>query len=145
MPYKEKYKEVDFQKQWYQKNKEKIKERHAAYRKEHKPTLVAWLADYKSRISCMDCGEVFPACLHFHHRNASEKRFTISAAIRMCVCVEEILIEIAKCDVVCANCHTKRHYGEAGREDRHLTVAQGGKPQHRFESDVSPQYKFDWG
>jgi hypothetical protein len=139
--YKNKYDQVAFQKEWYRKNKEKIKKRHALYRKEHKPTIQTWLSEYKKTLSCIQCGENFPPCLQFHHRDRSTKRFSISAAARMCVCIDEILKEIEQCDVLCANCHTKRHYGETGREDMRQNVAL---VLHRFESDVSPQYKFDW-
>ena len=110
MAYKNKQQQVAFQKAWYWKHKERLKEKHKAYRKEHKPTIIAWLSEYKKSLSCEMCGETHPACLQFHHRDPSEKRFTISAAGRLCVCIEELLKEIKKCDVVCGNCHAKLHY-----------------------------------
>jgi hypothetical protein len=39
-----------------------------------------------------------------------EKRFTISQAVRLCVNRLDILAEMAKCDVLCANCHAKEHW-----------------------------------
>ena len=142
--YKNKWKQVDFQKEWYQKNKERLKEKHKAYRKEHKPTVMAWFVEYKKTLCCVRCGESHPACLQFHHRDSSSKRFTISAAVRLCVCIEELLEEMNKCDVLCGNCHAKLHAeecGAAGRENMHRTVAPA---LHRFESDAAPQMMFDW-
>lgn len=71
----------------------------------------AWLVEYKSKLSCCKCGENHPACLHFHHRDKSTKSFSISDSIRR-FSLEKIIAEIAKCDVLCANCHAKLHYDE---------------------------------
>ncbi len=69
------------------------------------------LVEYKSKLSCCKCGENHPACLHFHHRDKSTKSFSISDSIRR-FSLEKIIAEIAKCDVLCANCHAKLHYDE---------------------------------
>jgi hypothetical protein len=54
---------------------------------------------------CVDCGERDPVVLEFDH--LSEKLFTIGHDLRD-RSWESILAEIAKCDVVCANCHRRR-------------------------------------
>lgn len=62
---------------------------------------------------CMDCETSFPSeCMHFDHRPGETKLFNISArANRMTPRLEA---ELAKCDLVCANCHAirtrRRHY-----------------------------------
>jgi hypothetical protein len=48
--------------------------------------------------------------LQFHHRNPREKDFTISNACSWGWSIERILKEMEKCDVLCANCHAKRHW-----------------------------------
>lgn len=119
MGYKSPEKQREYQKSWYSKNKERIKIQQAAYRKENKPRLTQWFAGIKSTLVCIRCGESHPACLQFHHRDPSTKRFAISQAIRLCVNREDILEEIRKCDVLCGNCHAKEHYpnyGGIGRE-----------------------------
>jgi hypothetical protein len=59
---------------------------------------------------CVKCGETFLAALEFHHRDPAEKLFTVSRAFNDGRSIQEVLEEIAKCDVVCANCHRKEHY-----------------------------------
>jgi transposase len=46
VPYKDREQQKLAQKEWYQRNKERLREVHAAYRKENKPRLIAWLKHY---------------------------------------------------------------------------------------------------
>lgn len=69
--------------------------------------------DHRSKIQglktapCQDCGNKFPpVCMDFDHRPGEVKLFGISAAVRYSWDV--ILAEMAKCDLVCANCHRIR-------------------------------------
>ncbi len=68
-----------------------------------------WLDTLKS--PCNLCGESHVACLDFHHRDPREKRFLISRSYFRYK-KETVLLEVAKCDVICANCHRKLHYDE---------------------------------
>lgn len=54
---------------------------------------------------CVDCGESDPVVLEFDHLR--DKRFGIGQALPYRNW-QSILDEIAKCDVVCANCHRRR-------------------------------------
>lgn len=63
----------------------------------------------------MDCGKRFPTvCMDFDHRDPSTKKHNVS---RMTVRGSERLLldEIAKCDLVCANCHRVRSAKVWGR------------------------------
>ena len=55
------------------------------------------------------CGESDPIALDFHHRNPEEKEFNIGQALTRRVSLVKLLEEVAKCDVMCANCHRKLH------------------------------------
>lgn len=56
---------------------------------------------------CADCGGRFPTvCMDFDHRPGTEKKFSVSGASSRKH--EAIMDEVAKCDVVCANCHRIR-------------------------------------
>lgn len=56
---------------------------------------------------CTDCGGRFPACaMDFDH--LSGKSFGISRAKRRYMSREKILAEVAKCELVCSNCHRVR-------------------------------------
>ncbi len=66
---------------------------------------VACLIEFLNSNPCVDCGERDPAVLEFDHIQG--KDFTISERLRDTKW-EVVLAEIAKCDVVCANCHRRR-------------------------------------
>lgn len=65
--------------------------------------------DYKSGHPCKICGEGDIRCLEFHHRNPKEKVAAVSVMMNNVVSKKRLLAEIAKCDVICANCHRKIH------------------------------------
>jgi len=67
-----------------------------------------------SNAACLDCGLRDVAVLEFDHRAPQDKRETVSTLVHRAHAWSSILKEIAKCDVVCANCHRKRtarHFG----------------------------------
>jgi hypothetical protein len=65
----------------------------------------AYLIDYFRTHPCADCGESDPVVLEFDHQ--SDKLFCISQGLRD-RSWQSVLDEIAKCEVVCANCHRRR-------------------------------------
>lgn len=57
---------------------------------------------------CMDCGGTFPPeCMDFDHVRGN-KLEEISVLARSSVPLEILLLEVMKCDLVCANCHRTR-------------------------------------
>ncbi len=69
------------------------------------------IAAYKSRASCSICGESRTPCLEFHHRDPMTKRYDVSTMGSFTYSAETIHAEIAKCVIVCANCHRLVHAG----------------------------------
>ena len=65
----------------------------------------------RERGSCADCGLVVEErtmpCFAWDHRDRSEKLFTIAQGVGR-RSLEELIAEIAKCDLVCHNCHAIR-------------------------------------
>jgi len=60
---------------------------------------------------CVDCGvKRIPILMDFDHRNPLVKAFEISKAARYGITFEKILVEVAKCDVVCCYCHADRDH-----------------------------------
>ena len=58
---------------------------------------------------CLHCGYAkYKEVLEFHHRNPSEKKFSI-ALKGHCRSWERVKAEIEKCDLLCANCHRELH------------------------------------
>jgi len=60
---------------------------------------------------CCDCNGVFPDCCYqFHHRNPDEKLFNLGR--QMLRNIDVLRVEAKKCDMICANCHVLRTYGD---------------------------------
>lgn len=66
---------------------------------------------------CQDCRQEFPPiCMDFDHiPERGPKLFAISHAVLSYRQAEKIKIEIAKCDLVCANCHRIRTWKRGQR------------------------------
>lgn len=59
---------------------------------------------------CMDCGVSYPPyVMDFDHRDPSQKIEDASQMVNLSA--ERLEAEIAKCDLVCANCHRERTWG----------------------------------
>jgi hypothetical protein len=69
---------------------------------------IALLRELRSR-PCNDCGQIFgPSQMDFDHRDGTTKRFRLTSGGAMLRPTSMILEEVAKCDIVCANCHRIR-------------------------------------
>lgn len=97
-------------KEYYrQKSKEhykKYKEQYSARNKEQRARTKNIILEAKSS-GCFVCDEAEPACLDFHHIKG--KDMIVSAMLGMND--TRVKEEIAKCVIVCANCHRKIHAG----------------------------------
>jgi hypothetical protein len=80
-------------------------EKYLEYNKKYRRQRFELIQKLKSEKGCCICKEPDPRCLDFHHVNG--KSFTISDKI--CFSLEKLLLEIAKCEVICANFHRKHH------------------------------------
>jgi hypothetical protein len=95
-----------YQRSWHQRNK--ARRNMLVY--ERKERLWEFYNQLKAALECTHCGENHPATLQFHHRDPQKKEFNIAQAFREGYSIERIEKEIAKCTVLCANCHAKEHY-----------------------------------
>lgn len=94
----------------------------------------------KGTMKCARCPEDHPATFHFHHLDPTKKEFTIGSAVEFGFGMERILREIAKCETLCANCHSKEHYAHLYERDGQGDNASGLQPEQvRFDSGVSLQ------
>ena len=60
-------------------------------------------------VPCRDCGGDFPPwIMQFDHREPSAKLFAVTTGSALLTNRAKLLNEIAKCDIVCANCHAVR-------------------------------------
>ena len=89
----------------YSKNRELYKRRALTQKRERLRERTELLLAYFEANPCRDCGETDPVVLEFDHLR--DKLFNIGGRLAYYKW-ESILEEIAKCDVVCANCHRRR-------------------------------------
>lgn len=98
----------DCQKAWYKNyynTCDKEKKRILAKNKIIRDEKIAYIVEVKAR-PCADCQVEYPSyVMDFDH--LGDKEFNISNAINF-HSLEKIKKEIAKCEVVCANCHRIR-------------------------------------
>jgi hypothetical protein len=78
------------------------------------PGRKAWLISLKAGKPCTDCGRIFPhQVMQWDHRPGTEKLGEISGPLKKQP-RDDILAEIAKCDLVCTNCHGIRTFSRSG-------------------------------
>jgi len=94
------------QREYYADNSDRIKEQVTKRRKANRARIRKYLNEVKSK-ECSDCGFVYPPhCMDFDH--LSDKHFNVSEAASGNYSLETIKAEVAKCEVVCSNCHRER-------------------------------------
>jgi hypothetical protein len=68
-----------------------------------------FIYEIKNGVPCMDCGGTFPHyAMDFDHVRG-EKSFNVGSGVGR-YSVEALKEEIAKCELVCSNCHRIRHH-----------------------------------
>ncbi len=78
-----------------------------AYKNRVRAEVRLYLQDYKAARPC-SCGENRHYCLVFHHSDMTTKCFSLSHSRDKSF--KDIVKEVAKCKVMCANCHQAVHY-----------------------------------
>lgn len=99
-----------YNKVWYQNNRETHLVVVAAGRGAILKRNREWLVLLKRGLKCGECGECHPACLDFHHEDPTEKDLEVASAISKGWSIKRLEAEVAKCIVLCSNCHRKHHY-----------------------------------
>jgi hypothetical protein len=123
MPLKDPEKRREYQRQymrrWYRKNVATQVERNRQRRKK----IRGWFIELKATLSCARCGENHPATLEFHHDDPQTKDLSLYQAVWSHDWGKDrILAEVAKCTILCANCHRKQHWEDALRAEGALTT-----------------------
>ena len=102
MPWKDKEKRRAALRKHYRANKQIYVEKS----KRQKAIIRAYISKIKEDSPCVDCGQFYPGyVMDFDH--LEDKKSTVSSMVNNCN-IEEINKEIAKCDIVCSNCHRLR-------------------------------------
>jgi len=67
--------------------------------------IEAYLGEIFQNSACHDCGIKNVIVFQFDHREPAKKMYDISKLVGSGASLKRIQEEIAKCDIVCANCH----------------------------------------
>lgn len=94
----------------WRKWREKNKPMQAARAAKQRQTNQKKFLDFKSTLKCNRCGFSHPAALVFHHKDPKHKDFNVST--KRFGSIKILEREIAKCEVLCSNCHLIHHYEE---------------------------------
>lgn len=86
--------------------------------------LRSWLNDCKRERGCSQCGVDTAACLDFHHTDETTKKMAVGQMVTFGYGRDALRDEIAKCEVLCANCHRNVHYTPPKKECRRWTLEQ---------------------
>lgn len=106
MAFKSKEAQAAYHRGWYKKNKK----RRIELVKAHVSKLSNRIREYKLTQGCVECGyKDHFAALDFDHVRG-EKLYNVSSMPSITGSWRLILEEIAKCDVVCSNCHRIRTF-----------------------------------
>lgn len=115
MPYKDKRIQNDYVNKWKQgeriSRKEEVLSRDTAYRNRAKD----FMNSFKSA-PCTDCMQVFPPCVMDFDHISDNKEWNVGKMANSKYSFERIKAEIAKCELVCSNCHRIRTYKRAHSE-----------------------------
>ena len=102
----------EYDAEWYQANKE----RRQAKVRDDRYAQAAWLDSLKDGNPCADCGRTYPPyVMEWHHLPGTIKRLVLADVRRAAHSRKRILAELAKCELVCANCHRERTFGSRNK------------------------------
>jgi hypothetical protein len=114
MPYKDKEKQREAQRNWARKQSSDYKQKVYERGLDNKKLMVQKLNEYKLQKGCCEiCGDYHPpCCFDFHHIEGKEsKRKEVAQLAHKGYKWETIENEISKCYMVCSHCHRKIHAG----------------------------------
>lgn len=112
MPFKDpvvrKQKQAQYSRAYYERNKQNVISKINAKKKNHR----TWFNNYKATLKCIQCGYDHPAALDFHHVERKRTNRKVNQLVSDGHTKKRILEEVAKCVVLCSNCHRVHHHDE---------------------------------
>lgn len=106
MPRRDQEQQNVYQRAWYRRNVETRKKQI----RERESEIIDWFRAFKRTLHCEECHVSDWRCLDFHHIDPSKKEFVMANLWHRGYSRIRILEEIAKCQVLCANCHRIKTY-----------------------------------
>ena len=94
----------------------------------------------KTSRACADCRKKYPHFVMDFDHARGEKKFNISSGVHKCS-MEELQIEIAKCDLVCANCHRIRTHMRLKQKGHGTNEYLDNRPKPKKPVKKKPTYE----
>lgn len=86
------------------------------WKKRHVQSIRSIVVEAKNK-PCVDCGVQYETFLMEFDHVRGTKSFNLSKGARRGKTVQQILDEIAKCDIRCVMCHRRRHFSAGDLTD----------------------------
>lgn len=85
------------------------KEKTLTRNKDKRNKIRKYIQECKTGKACIDCKEDYPYwIMDFDH--LENKSFNVSSFYNSTLSIEKVVEEIAKCEIVCSNCHRNRTF-----------------------------------
>lgn len=110
---------------YYQMNKIKINRTRQFNQIRYRARNRKNVREYLTAHPCLDCGETDTRVLEFDHVRG-KKEGNVAELVRQGTAWQRIVLEIAKCEVRCANCHRRKTVEQLGWPHANRGVAQLG-------------------
>jgi len=95
---------------WAAKNPDKAKAARKRWQAQRTRQARRMVQEAKNQ-PCEDCGIQYPHyIMDLDHRDPEDKVMSVASMVGQQTSLERLAAEIAKCDVVCSNCHRERTY-----------------------------------
>jgi hypothetical protein len=98
----------EYNKQHYIENKQAYLVKAKLNNERYRLKFRVFLWDYLTEHPCVVCNENDPIVLDFDHINPANKEFNIAETMKLQIGMVRLKKELAKCQVLCANCHRRR-------------------------------------
>lgn len=113
MPYKDMEKQRAHSREWRRKNKGTVNRQKDKLRSRYRERVQS----IKEASPCTDCGKLYPYYVMQFDHIGDDKHAEISSLVHNRFGWETIENEIAKCELVCANCHAERTHSRHSEMD----------------------------
>lgn len=108
MAYKDKEDQARATRAWRERNKEYVRQDAVARTKRKRKENFEYVKKLKESQPCMDCNKFFPHVAMDYDHVRGEKVREVAELVRRTASFRTIDAEIAKCELVCSNCHRIR-------------------------------------
>lgn len=109
MPYDSKEKQAVAARKYYLANRQTMIDRAKDFKKNMVQELRSYIQELKSTTVCADCRNNYPYYVMQFDHVYGVKQFNIADTAKW-TSKQRVLLEIEKCELVCANCHAERTY-----------------------------------